>query len=127
SWANPEFGQILASCSMDRTVSIWEEFEDKKGEKIWQRKAVFTDSKEPIQDVKFSPKQFGLKVAACSLDGLVRIYEAPDLSNLSEWNTLESIEYQKGGVECISWNPSILDEKPQLVIGNSDSNIKLFQ
>jgi nucleoporin SEH1 len=23
-WANPEFGQIIASCSFDRTVMIWE-------------------------------------------------------------------------------------------------------
>jgi len=26
-WAHPEFGQILASCSFDKTVRIWEETE----------------------------------------------------------------------------------------------------
>lgn len=26
TWANPDFGQILATCSFDQTVSIWEEF-----------------------------------------------------------------------------------------------------
>lgn len=25
TWAHPEFGQIIASCSFDRTVSIWED------------------------------------------------------------------------------------------------------
>lgn len=25
TWAHPEFGQVLASCSFDRTVAIWEE------------------------------------------------------------------------------------------------------
>lgn len=25
SWAHPEFGQVLATCSFDRTVAIWEE------------------------------------------------------------------------------------------------------
>ena len=25
SWAHPEFGQVLATCSFDRTVIIWEE------------------------------------------------------------------------------------------------------
>lgn len=27
AWAHPEFGQIIASCSFDRTVVIWEEAE----------------------------------------------------------------------------------------------------
>lgn len=26
-WANPEFGQVIASCSFDRQVKIWEEQE----------------------------------------------------------------------------------------------------
>ena len=25
TWAHPEFGQALATCSFDRTVAIWEE------------------------------------------------------------------------------------------------------
>lgn len=25
TWAHPEFGQVLATCSFDRTVAIWEE------------------------------------------------------------------------------------------------------
>src|SRR5690242_3430243 len=25
SWANPDFGQLLASCSLDKTVCVWEE------------------------------------------------------------------------------------------------------
>lgn len=28
-WAHPEFGQVLASCSYDRSVRIWEEQEGK--------------------------------------------------------------------------------------------------
>ena len=27
AWAHPEFGQVLASCSFDRTVYVWEEQE----------------------------------------------------------------------------------------------------
>ena len=25
TWANPEFGQVLATCSFDRTAAVWEE------------------------------------------------------------------------------------------------------
>jgi len=25
TWAHPEFGQVLATCSFDRTVAVWEE------------------------------------------------------------------------------------------------------
>lgn len=25
TWAHPEFGQVLATCSFDRTAAIWEE------------------------------------------------------------------------------------------------------
>ena len=25
TWAHPEFGQVLATCSFDRTVGVWEE------------------------------------------------------------------------------------------------------
>ena len=25
NWAHPEFGQVLATCSFDRTVGVWEE------------------------------------------------------------------------------------------------------
>jgi len=25
TWAHPEFGQVIATCSFDRTAAIWEE------------------------------------------------------------------------------------------------------
>lgn len=47
SWAHPEFGQLLASCSEDGTVHVWEEADrvssQGKGER-WQRKAQSTRS-----------------------------------------------------------------------------------
>jgi WD40 repeat protein len=27
-WAHPEFGQVIASCSVDRSICIWEEGEE---------------------------------------------------------------------------------------------------
>ncbi|KAG9479095.1 hypothetical protein GDO78_012645 [Eleutherodactylus coqui] len=44
-------------------------------------------------------------LATCSADGVVRIYEAPDVMNLSQWSLQHEISC-KLSCSCISWNPS---------------------
>ena len=48
SWAHPEFGQLLASCSEDRTTCIWEEQESIGGEYILKNRSA-NNSKQPGQ------------------------------------------------------------------------------
>lgn len=31
TWAHPEFGQVLATCSFDRTAAVWEEIGTSEG------------------------------------------------------------------------------------------------
>lgn len=75
TWAHPEYGQVLASCSFDRTVKIWEEseygipptlfshyLEAKSGGRRWIEKAKLTDSRFIIQDIQFCPHKHGLKL-----------------------------------------------------------------
>ena len=38
-----------------------------------------------VTDIQFSPRHLGLKLATCSADGFVRIYEAIDVINLAHW------------------------------------------
>lgn len=90
SWAHPEFGQLVASCSEDKTICIWEEQESVTNLKTeqrdrWQKKVQLSDSKKSVNDVKFAPRHLGLKVAAASADGTVRIYEATDVFSLNYW------------------------------------------
>lgn len=77
SWAHPEYGTVLASCSFDKTVKIWEEggvapprgAEGNTGSK-WQERAVLTDSRTTgasVRAVEFCPRQFGLKLVRFSL------------------------------------------------------------
>ena len=33
TWAHPEFGQVLASCSFDRTAAVWEEIVGESNDK----------------------------------------------------------------------------------------------
>lgn len=90
SWAHPEFGQLIASCSEDKSICIWEEQESVTYLKVeqrdrWQKKVQLSDSKKSVNDVKFAPRHLGLKIAAASADGTVRIYEATDVFSLNYW------------------------------------------
>ena len=90
SWAHPEFGNLIASCSEDRTVRIWEEQigvtrSEYENRDRWIMKAQLADSKKAVNDVKFSPRHLGLKFASASADGIVRIYEATDVFSLNYW------------------------------------------
>ena len=51
----------------------------------WMRKTQLSDSKGAVHDVKFAPRHLGLKLAAGSADGFVRIYEATDVFALNYW------------------------------------------
>jgi len=129
AWAHPEFGQVIASCSFDRTVCIWEEGEDddKGTPKKWIERARLVDSRESMVDIKFAPRHMGLKLATCSADGMVRIYEAIDVMNLAHWPLIEEFEAHRGGVaNCISWNPSPFDRN-MLVVGSSEPSVKIWE
>jgi len=111
-WAHPQFGQVLATCSTDTYVKIYKETDGKEdgadgSTAKFVRVHDLPDSREPVTDVKFSPKHHGLKLATCAKDGTVRIYEALDVMNLANWSLLENFK-AKGKSECtsISWNPS---------------------
>lgn len=92
AWAHPEFGQIIASCSFDRTVSIWEDQTafcqpHNDGNSVlnhaasrslpassvatgslhnaregWRNQAQLVDSRESVHDVEFAPRHLGLRL-----------------------------------------------------------------
>lgn len=127
SWAHPEFGQVLATCSFDRTASVWEETVGEKSSptmqpvKKWIRRTNLVDSRTSVTDVKFSPKNQGLLLATCSADGIIRIYEAPDIMNLSQWTLQHEIPC-KLQLSCISWNQSMFRlHSPMIAAGSDDA------
>jgi nucleoporin SEH1 len=75
-----------------------------------------SESKEAVVDIRFSPRHQGLKVAACSAHGEIRIYEASDLVNLTVWNTVYAFQTSIHGTNCCAWNPA---EPPMLIVGNN--------
>jgi len=126
-WCHPEYGQVVASCSYDRSVCIWEEGDDDgRGNRKWHKKIEIVDSKDSVCDTKFAPHHMGLKLATCSTDGFVRIYEALDIMNLNHWPLIAEFESHKTGSNCISWNPSPFD-RPMIVVGSKDPDVKVWE
>ncbi|XP_011298600.1 nucleoporin seh1-A [Fopius arisanus] len=128
TWAHPEFGQVLATCSFDRTAAVWEEIvgegsgPGERGMRHWVRRTNLVDSRTSVTDVKFGPKTLGLVLATCSADGVIRIYEAPDVMNLSQWTLQHDISC-KLSCSCITWNPSLSRlHPPMIAVGSDDSN-----
>ncbi|XP_066594573.1 nucleoporin SEH1-A [Prorops nasuta] len=124
TWAHPEFSQVLATCSFDRTAAVWEEIvgEGERGMRHWVKRANLVDSRSPVTDVKFAPKTLGLLLATCSADGVIRIYEAPDVMNLSQWTLQHDISC-KLPCSCLTWNPSLSRlHPPMIAVGSDDSN-----
>ena len=121
-WGDPEFGQIIASCSYDRQVIIWEEHEKKgdKNVKTWVNKGkiLFKDS---VQDIKFAPKHLGLQIAVAVANGNVEVHEAKDVLSLTNWNPVYDFKTNSTGANCLSWNPAF-DEPAMLIVGCNDNS-----
>jgi nucleoporin SEH1 len=70
-----------------------------------------------------------LKLAAASADGFVRVYEAVDITNLSQWQITDQFEVcdsSTGGVNCIDWNTSPLEHQ-SIAVGSNESVAKIYQ
>lgn len=90
SWAHPEFSssKILASCSYDRTVKLWQEQPDElqgSGRRWLKLCTLAIESYGPIYDVVFAPNHLGLKLGCVGSDGIFRIYESLEPSDLTNW------------------------------------------
>ena len=135
-WAHPEFGQLIASCSADKKVKIWEErlgvadgadgataqwvsggraacarhgaARAERGCPPQASVCTLHDSRDQVRDVKFAPRHLGLRIAAGSYDGNVRIYEAADIMTLSSWSQLEDFKVRarvRGGAAAPCAHP----------------------
>lgn len=117
---------MIATSSHDRQVKIHEEsvVSGAKAKK-WSTVCTLSDSRGSVTDLQFAPRHHGLKIAACSEDGYVRIYEAVDVTNLQSWPLQQEFEADEKDLSCIAWNPSPFDS-PMTVVG-SHSGAKVWE
>ncbi|CDK24080.1 unnamed protein product [Kuraishia capsulata CBS 1993] len=93
AFAAPEFGHILASISYDRSVKIWEEdFDEQAGSgRRWKRLATISGSQGALYDIAFAPSHLGLRLGTIGSDGVLRIYDALEPSNLRNWTLISEL------------------------------------
>lgn len=158
-WAHPNFGQILASAGSDHSVIVWEECEEETEQgtdlpstnrKHWVSKVHINDATALVTCISFAPPHLGVKIAAGSQDGLVRIYEATDIVNLQYWPLNGCLDIEATittqskststsssssilgtepsvGVTCLAWSTQRLQEPPTVAIGTSNGTIALYR
>lgn len=77
------------------------------------------DSRTSVTDIKFGPRHLGLMLATCSADGTVRIYEAADVMNLTQWTLQHEIQCNLP-CSCLSWNMTMFRSHPPIIAVGSD-------
>ena len=108
SWAHPEFGVALASCSFDRKICIWEETMDSEEVAVagspvrmtpWFKAAEISDARDTVVDVQFAPHHMGVRLASCGADGMVRVHEAADVLDLTKWDLHSEMDVSAAAAE----------------------------
>ncbi len=103
-------------------ISVADNNNGERNQSVWIKRHSFVDSRTSVTDVKFAPKHAGLLLATCSSDGIVRIYEAPDVMNVSQWSVQYEIVCNKA-CSSLSWNPSLSRlRSPMIAVGSDDAN-----
>lgn len=100
SFSHPIHGSLLASCSHDRTIRIWEEPSFSTSatapaastSRAWLERGILTGPTGAIRSVQFGPPDpaHGLRVASIATDGYLRVHTSLDPS-LNDWSEVVRI------------------------------------
>lgn len=126
-WAPPSYGDVIACCSGDGTVWVWEETSEDGETRTWTLCASLKESLSPVLDIQFGDCASGLKLLAARADGYVQVYETTDALNLKNWQlqadfpNVCSAEWNEKVVcsaAAVSWRPGDgTAQHPVFVVG----------
>ncbi len=118
SWAHPEYGNILASCSYDRSVFVWKEHAPGS----WAVIHKFLDHEGSVNSVAFCPREFGLRLACASSDDRVSVLTHGEDGR---WD-VKWIKAHKTGVNSVAWAPLTESGEMKLISGGCDNLVKIW-
>ncbi|CAI4230360.1 unnamed protein product [Auanema sp. JU1783] len=127
TWAHPEFGDLIATRSADKSVYIWQEIPSSgKSNKKWMRKAFIPDSTDTVTSFAFGPRHLGLVLATANVRGEVLVYEAINPMDTCQWKLIHSLQPFYARCSSISWSSSPV-HKVLLAVATDDSKLKRDQ
>ncbi|XP_071440515.1 protein SEC13 homolog [Hetaerina americana] len=118
SWANPKFGNLLASCSYDRKVIVWQETQP--GE--WIKHYEYANHSSSVNSVDWGPPECGLVFACGSSDGTISVVSYTEGGG---WEARKIHNAHSVGCNSVSW----CSEGPEkcLVSGGCDHFVKVWK
>ena len=120
AWAHPRFGNILASCSYDRRVIIWQE-----GGGQWTKIHEYINHDSSVNSVQWAPHDHGLILVCGSSDGAISVltYSANNSWDAEKINNAHTI-----GCNAVSWAPlTSSGTARRFVSGGCDNLVKLWR
>lgn len=93
-FCHPIFREFIATCSLDKTVKIWQLVNDNLTE-VYSLE-IHTSS---VNGISWAPYQYGFKVACCSSDGMISIIDERNWTNNFSWKAHDT------AVNSVSWAP----------------------
>lgn len=117
SWAHPKFGSLLASCSYDNKVIIWQEM----GE--WRMLYEYFGHTSSVNSVEWAPYEFGLILVCGSSDGSISILTSRDDTN---FDTVKIPNAHTIGCNAVSWCPATLPNPDIDANASGDQPVKRF-
>lgn len=109
-WCHPDFGNMIATCSYDKHITLWEEKKKKSQPRTvsdnkecgWKEKWQVFENKA-CEDIKFCPRGKGFKLGAGFSDGYVTILNGQNGKRMTQFKVSEF------GINSISWNKNSYD------------------
>lgn len=117
-------GNLLASCSRDKTIWIWET--DPETLEEFECISVLSEHQHDIKHVVWHPKCNLL--ASSSYDDTIRLYEQDD--DNEDWTTVGILNGHRGTVWCSQFehpdSPTSSPDKTRLVSCSDDSTVRIW-
>ena len=125
AWAHPKWGTVLASCSYDRKVIIWQA---KPGNpSAWDQVYKHAEHMGSVNSIAWCPHEYGLELACASSDGRVSVLtHRPD----DTW-AVKMLDTQQVGVNAVSWEsasgPDVNPNNKRIVTAGCDNTVKIWK